>query len=54
MIDVTSAPSSLLKTCATLARWTLGLLLAAWVVFLATWGALHWLIVPRIGEFRPA
>lgn len=53
MIDVTSAPSSLLKTCSTLARWALGLLLAAWLVFLATWGALHWLIVPRIGEFRP-
>ncbi len=25
----------------------------AWFLCGATWGALHWLIVPRIGEFRP-
>ena len=37
----------------TIARWALGLLLAAWLVFGLAWGALHWLIVPRIGEFRP-
>ena len=53
MIDVTPAPSSLLKTLTTVARWSLGLLLTAWFVFGAAWGALHWLIVPRIGEFRP-
>jgi len=53
MIDVTPAPSSLLKTLTTVARWALGLLLAAWLVFAAAWGALHWLIVPRISEFRP-
>ena len=35
------------------ARWSLGLLLAAWLVFLLAWGGLHWLIVPRISEFRP-
>jgi len=29
------------------------LLLLAWLVFVAAWGALHWLIVPRIGEMRP-
>ena len=50
---MTPAPSSLLKTLTTVARWALGLLLAAWVVFVAAWGALHWLIVPRISEFRP-
>ena len=53
MIDVTPAPSTLLKTMSTVARWSLGLLLAVWLVFLLAWGALHWLIVPRIGEFRP-
>nr|MDP2191103.1 YhdP family protein [Rhodoferax sp.] len=37
----------------TVARWSLWLLLSAWFVFLLAWGALHWLIVPRIGEFRP-
>lgn len=37
----------------TVARWSLGLLLVAWFVFGLAWGALHWLIVPRIGEFRP-
>jgi len=29
------------------------LLLLAWLVFVAAWGALHLLIVPRIGELRP-
>jgi uncharacterized protein (TIGR02099 family) len=53
MIDLTTAPSKRLKTLTTVARWSLGLLLAAWFVFGAVWGALHWLIVPRIGEFRP-
>lgn len=53
MIDLTPAPSSLLKTWAGITRWALGLTLAAWFVVAAAWGALHWLIVPRIGEFRP-
>ena len=53
MIDLTPAPSSLLKTWSAVARWSLGLVLAAWFAFGLTWGALHWLIVPRIGEFRP-
>lgn len=53
MIDLTPAPSSLPKTLTTVARWSLGLVLTAWLVFLLAWGALHWLIVPRIGEFRP-
>lgn len=53
MIELTPAPSSLLKIVTSLARWSLGLVLAAWFVFGMTWGALQWLIVPRIGEFRP-
>jgi len=53
MIDLTPAPSSQLKILSRLARWALALVLAAWLVFGLTWGALQWLIVPRIGEFRP-
>lgn len=53
MIDTTPLPSPLLKTGATLARWVLSLVLAGWLAFGLAWGALHWLIVPRIGEFRP-
>ncbi len=53
MIELTRAPSSRLKKLATLARWTLGLLFTLGFVFIAAWGTLHWLIVPRISEFRP-
>jgi uncharacterized protein (TIGR02099 family) len=53
MIDTPPLPSLSLKTGATLARWALSLVLAGWLVFGLAWGALHWLIVPRIGEFRP-
>ena len=53
MTDVTPAPSSLWNTAAVAARWSLRLVIAAWIIFLLTWGALHLLIVPRIGEFRP-
>jgi uncharacterized protein YhdP len=53
MIDLTPTPSSLLKALSTLARWSLGLVLAAWFAFGLAWGTLHWLIVPRIGELRP-
>ena len=53
MIDPTSNPSRLLKTMAGLARWSLGLMLTFWLLLAIAWGALHGLIVPRIGEFRP-
>ncbi len=53
MIDATSAPSSLLRISSAVARWSLALVLTAWFLFGLTWGALHWVIVPRIGEFRP-
>ena len=53
MIDLTPAPSSLLKIITTVARWSLGLVLAAWFIFGLSWAALQWVIVPRIGEFRP-
>ncbi len=53
MLDLTPAPSPLMKACAFVARWSLALLLFAWFLFAAGWGALHLLIVPRIGELRP-
>lgn len=53
MIAPTSHPSRLLKFVAGLARWSLGLLLAFWLLLTIAWGALHGWIVPRIGDFRP-
>lgn len=53
MIDLAPTPSSLLKIWAALARWALGLVAAAWLVFGLAWGALHGWIVPRIDQFRP-
>ena len=53
MDHLTPVPSPLLKACAFVARWSLALLLFAWFLFGAGWAALHLLIVPRIGEFRP-
>jgi uncharacterized protein (TIGR02099 family) len=48
-------PSTLIfwKITATLSRALLWLAVAAWVIFALAWMALHWVIVPRIGEFRP-
>jgi uncharacterized protein (TIGR02099 family) len=46
-------PSRTLKFFATGVKWSLWLLLAAWMVLALAWGALHGWIVPRIGELRP-
>ena len=46
-------PSKLLKTWSSLTRWLLVAVIAAWLLLGLAWGALHWVIVPRIGEFRP-
>lgn len=46
-------PSRPLKAYAAVAKWSLWLLLGAWLVLVLAWGALHGWIVPRIGEFRP-
>ena len=43
----------MLKTWSVLTRWLLAATLLFWLLFAAGWGTLHWLIVPRIGEFRP-
>ena len=53
MIAPATHPTRLLKFMAGLARWSLGLLLAFWLLLTAAWGALHGWIVPRIGDFRP-
>lgn len=53
MDDLPRRPSSLLKILAITARVSLGLLLAAWLVMIGAWAALHLFIVPRIGELRP-
>ena len=46
-------PSHVLRVVAAWARWSLWLMLGAWLIFGTLWGALHWIIVPRIGDFRP-
>jgi len=46
-------PTRLLKSMAFMARWAMVSMLLAWCVVAVAWGALHLLIVPRIGELRP-
>lgn len=48
-----TSPTRSLKTLAWLARLALGLVLAAWFLFGASWAALHWVIVPRIAQWQP-
>lgn len=54
MNDTTSSPSRLLRVTAAAARWILGLLVAAWLLFVLAAIVLHGWIVPRIGEYRGA
>lgn len=42
-----------LKTLSVAARLCLWLVFLAWGLFVMTWAALNWWIVPRIGEWRP-
>lgn len=53
MDDLPPAPSIPLKTFSIAVRWSLWVVLAAWLLFAVVWGALHLFIVPRIGELRP-
>lgn len=53
MNESPSPPSGLLKAYAAVAKWSLWLVLTAWLVLALAWGALHGLIVPRIAELRP-
>jgi uncharacterized protein (TIGR02099 family) len=52
-INVLPLPSKLLKTWSGVTRWLLAAVLLAWLLLGLVWGALTWLIVPRIDEFRP-
>ncbi len=52
MIDPSPLPSRLLHVFAHVARWSLGLVLAFWILLAAAWGTLHGFIVPRITEWR--
>ncbi|MDM0044656.1 YhdP family protein [Variovorax dokdonensis] len=49
-----SPPSRWLSITAVTARWALGLVAAAWIVFALVVVVLHGWIVPRIGEYRGA
>ena len=42
-----------LNTLAALARWTLWAVASIWLVLIMVWVGLHFLIVPRIADFRP-
>ncbi len=53
MPEPPSHPSRLLKCMAGVARWALGLTVAAWLVLAVAWAALHGWIVPRIDSLRP-
>jgi uncharacterized protein (TIGR02099 family) len=48
-----ATPSIWLKGFAAAAHWALWILLAAWITLGLAWAGLHFLIVPRIGDFRP-
>jgi uncharacterized protein YhdP len=50
---VSPISSKLLKTWSGVTRWLLWGLLSGLAFLAVIWGALHWLIVPRIGDFRP-
>ena len=54
MNDTASPPSRLLHITAVAARWLLGLLIGAWVLFALSVVVLHGWIVPRIGDYRGA
>ena len=53
MARVNRVPSRWLLAFARGTRWALWILASAWITLGLLWGGLHFLIVPRIGEFRP-
>jgi uncharacterized protein (TIGR02099 family) len=53
MARVNLIPSRWLGAFASVARWALWVLASAWITLGLLWCGLHFLIVPRIGEFRP-
>ena len=53
MTEVTTNSSPLLRAGAFVVRAAFWLVVSAWVALLMVWSALHFVIVPRIAEFRP-
>ena len=53
MIVTTPTPTPMLRTVAAIARCALWGLVAIWLLLVMVWGGLHFVIVPRISEFRP-
>lgn len=53
MDDLPGRPAHLLKVLTLVSRMALWLVLVAWTVLICAWVALHLIIVPRIGDFRP-
>lgn len=48
-----SIPTPLLKGVSALAAWAMWGLVVVWLLLVIVWSGLHFLIVPRIAEFRP-
>ena len=53
MIEPKPLPTRRIHRLASLARWSLGLVLSLWLVLATVWGVLHFWIVPRIEQWRP-
>lgn len=53
MTDMTPNPSYLLRVGAFAVRAAFWLVASAWIALGMVWGTLHFVIVPRIAEFRP-
>lgn len=53
MTDLTPNPSPLFRAGSFAIRAAFWLVASAWMVVVMVWGGLHFVIVPRIAEFRP-
>ncbi|MBI2747889.1 MAG: TIGR02099 family protein [Burkholderiales bacterium] len=53
MTELTPNPSPLLRVGVFAVRAAFWLVASAWVALIMVWGGLHFVIVPRIDEFRP-
>ena len=54
MTELPSTPSPLLRVGVFAVRAAFWLVASVWIALIMVWGALHFVIVPRIAEFRPA
>jgi len=53
MTELTANPSPLIRLGGLVVRVAFWLVASAWIALVIVWGALHFVIVPRIAEFRP-